>query len=462
MNDAGGRNSDQEHPSWATPPPFIPSPVVANIQLSVSTPAPLDATEEGTRVSGVKNASPQLRTERHLGGWTSGNLETTSFAESRAHDLLTSDVVTRNHKSTQGYESTADWETSTSQSMTNESCTIGDSHTITPPVQVTSSYMDGVFTMDMDMDMGRTPRAVASCIFEPYGDISNNFAISLPASTPAADRKNTIKRGHYKNRSSGEPTVVVESSMAGGEQGFSFKKWKIGAPNGGRADPGNREEKLVWSNSLSDDSENASITGISGFSGAPDEDPVEMTSPVQVTSNFVSVLSQQIVNGGEQDSRSQLSSSSDGIEIQPRSLNGGNFGIGQVSSAGFSDDLAFASDGVEALNIRARQESEVDGRVSRFSSRDEEIDLIQISTPASTSQLSVADITSEADALTGKNCCSPGQCLSPIAELSSRDSLEDIGASSSEVSLDNHSPSSRRVPIVIGLLTPTIAERKAN
>lgn len=425
IDDTERRNSGEEHTSRATPPPFIPCARGANIQPSELAPEQLGASEEGTRVAGRNSASSRSLVGRCLKGLASGSSETTSFAESRAQDPSKSDMIARNRKSSQGCESTADWETSTSESVASES-------RVTSSIQLARSYMDGVFTMDLDME--RTPRAVASRIFGLYGDANKDSASVLLADTPMGNEQNTIKRGHYKNRSTGELTVVAERSMVGCEQGFSFKKRKIGVIIGGQAISGNiREGKPIWNDASSINSESASI---GGFSSVFDEDPGEMTHPVPISPSLVSVVDHE-----------QLDSMFQSNSFPPGSPNGNNFRIGQVLSGASSDKLVFTSNGAKELTIPGRQNSETDGRVSRFSYRDEELaSMIPILT--STSQLSVDNITSEANALTEKNSCSPGQCLSPITELSSQESLEDAAPTTLEGSPENGVPYSKRAPIL--------------
>lgn len=368
-----------------------------------------------------------------LKGPTPGSSKTASLAlaKPRAQDSLISDTIIRNCKSIQGCESIAGWETSTSESITSASRTTSGSRTAMSPVQLSkSSYMDGVFTMDME----KTPKAAASSIFGPYGDASKGSASSLLAGTPMSNEQNTIKRDHYKYFMTGEPTVVAESSMVGGDQEFSFKKRKIGVITGWHTNSGNiRERKPVWNDSSSIDSEKTSISGVSSVFG---EDLVEVAHPAPISSPSVIVLGQQVSDHDLGDPAPQPNSFSGGIGVLP------NGRIGQVPSEVSHDDVLFASNGVRELITRERQNSGTDGRVSRFSYRDEELALMRIPMPTSTSKLSVDDITSEVNALTEKNGCPLGQFLSPITELSSRDSLED--------SLDNGGLSSRRV---IGLLS---------
>lgn len=439
-DDTERRNSGGEHTSWATPPPFIPRPRGANIQPSGSAPGQLGTTEEGKRVAGRNNASSRSSVGTRLKGLTSGSSETTSFAESQAQDSSKSDTITRNRKSSQGCESTADWETSTSESIVSESRTTSDSRTVTSSIRLARSYMDGIFTMDMDME--RTPRAEESRIFGPYGDASKDSASSLIADTPMGNEENTMKRDHYKNRPTGGLTVV-----AGGE-GFSFKKRKIGVIIGGAISGKIREGKPVWNDASSIDSESASI---GGFSSVFDEGPAaeEMTHPVPISSSFVSVL-EQVVD-------KQLDSMSQSNSFPSGSPNGSNLRIGQVLSEISPDELVFTSNGAEELIIPGGQNSGTDGRVSRFSYRDEELALIRIPMLTGTPQLSVGDITSEVNALTEKNGCSPGQCLSPITELSSQESLEDTTPTTLEGSLESGVPSSKRAPT---LPLPNFAGRK--
>lgn len=379
-DDAERQNSDEGHinRNWATPRPFIPHPRDANIQPFQLASAPLDTIEEGTQV-GWNNAPPR---PRHLKGPTSTG--------SRAQGSSKSNVI-GSCNSMQACESTADWETFASESITSST---SNSCTVTSPVRVASSYMDGVFTMDMDME--KTPRGTAPSIPKPYDDFSKDFASSLLVGTPTSDVQNTIKRDHYKSR---QAVVVTESSVMDGE-GFSFKKRKIGVINQRQASSwNNRERKPILPENV-----------ISEFSVLSD-DPRETTQSNLFTHDFA---------------------------------------VGQISSEVSSEDLKFTPDGVEGPNIQGRLTSEIDGRVSRFSYRNEEPALIQIS---SKSQLSVVDITSEVNALTEKNSCSLEQCLSPIVELSSRDSLEDATTSTLEESLSGGSLSSRE-PTVIGLLSP--------
>lgn len=436
-DDTERRNSGEEHTSWATPPPFIPRPRDAKIQPSESAPERLGTAEEGKRVAGRNNASSRSSVGRCLKGLPSGSSETTSFAESRARDSSKSDMITRNRKSSQGCESTADWETSTSESIASESRTTSGSRTVTSSIQLARSYMDGVFTMEMDME--RTPRAEAFRIFGPYGDASKDSASSLIANTPMGNEQNTIKRDHYKNRSTGGPTVIAESSMVGGEQRFSFKKRKIGVIIGGQATSGKiREGKPVWNDASSINSESASI---GGFSSIFDEDPGEMTHPVPISSSFVSVLEQQVVD-------KQLDPTPQSNSFPFGSPNGSNLRIGQVLSEVSPDELVFTFNGVEELTIPGGQNSVTDGRVSRFSYRDEELALMRIPMLTSTSQLSVGDITLKANALTEEGGCSPGQCLSPITELSSQESLGDAAPTILEGSLESGVPSSKRASIL--------------
>lgn len=390
------------HRSWATPPPHLAD---INIQPFQPVSALLGTIEEGTQVAGGNNQYPRSRN-------LEGSSGTATFAESRSS---VGGVIGRNRKSTQVCESTADWETSTSESITSESRITSNSCAVTSPTRVASSYMDGVFTMDMDME--KTPRATTPRILKPYDDVNENFASSLLVGTPTDNVQNTIKRDHYKNRPAGRPTVVTESSMVGGEE-FSFKKRKIGVINGGQANLWNNlEENSDWSDSSLIDSES-----INRESSVFSKDPREMT-------------------------HAQSNSSSNDIGVSSGSPSC-CFTIGQVSLEVSSE---FTPDGVEELKIRERQNSESDGRISRFSYRDEELASMRVS---GTSQLSVADITSEVNVLTKKNGCPPEQCLSTITELSSRDSLEDTAAVNLDGSLNNEGLSSRRVPIVIGLLSP--------
>lgn len=414
-DDTERQNSGETHihRSWATPPPHLGD---TNIQPFQSVSA-LSTIEEGTQVAGWNNQSPR---SRNLKGLASGSSETGSFVESRARDSSVGGVIGRNRKSTQVCESTADWETSTSESITSESRITSNSCAVTSSTRVASSYMDGVFTMDMDME--KTPQATTPSVLKAYEDANKDFASSPLIGTPTDNMQNTIKRDHYKNRPAGKPTVVTESSIVadmGGEE-FSFKKRKIGVINGGQASLwNNMEENSDWSDSSLIDSGSV-IRESSVFS----KDAREMT-------------------------HTQSNSSSNGIGI--------SFGfpsccstIGQVSLEVSSE---FTPNGVEELTIQERQNSETDGRISRFSYRDEELASMRVS---STSQLqsSVADITSEVNALTKKNGCPLEQCLSPITELSSRDSLVDTATITLDDSLNNGGSASRRVPIVIGLLSP--------
>lgn len=399
-DDTERQNSGETHihRSWATPPPHL---VDINIQPFQPVSALLGTIEEGTQVAGGNNQYPR---SRNLGG----SSRTATFAESRSS-------VGRNRKSTQVCESTADWETSTSESITSESRITSNSCAVTSPTRVASSYIDGVFAMDMDME--KTPQATTPRILKPYDDVNKNFASSLLVGTPTDNVQNTIKRDHYKNRPAGRPTVVTENSMVDGEE-FSFKKRKIGVIIGGQANLWNNlEENSDWSDSSLIDSESI-IRESSVFS----KDLREMT-------------------------HTQSNSSNNDIGVSSGSPNC-CFTIGQVSLEVSSE---FTPDGIEELKIRERQNSESDGRISRFSYRDEELASMRVS---GTSQLSVADITSEVNVLTKKNSCPPEQCLSTITELSSRDSLEDMAAVTLDGSLNNEGLSSRRVPIVIGLLSP--------
>lgn len=382
------------------------------------------ATEEGIQATEGNNTfsrSPVLK------GLTPGSSKTASLASAkpRAQDSLISDTITRNYKSIQGCESIAGWETSTSESITSASRTTSGSRTAMSFVQLSRSYMDGVFTMDME----KTPKAAASSIFGPYGDASKGSASSLLAGTPMSNEQNTIKRDHYRYFLTGEPTVVAEGSMVGGDQEFSFKKRKIGVITGWHTNSGNiRESKPVWNDSSSIGSEKTSISGVSSVFG---EDLVEVAHPAPIFSPSIIVLGQQVSDHELGDPAPQPNSFSGGIGVLP------NGRIGQVPSEVSPDDILFASNGVRELITRERQNSGTDGRISRFSYRDEELALMRIPMLTSTSKLSVDDITSEVNALTEKNGCPLGQFLSPITELSSRDSLED--------SLDNGGLSSRRV-----------------
>lgn len=402
-DDTERQNSSETHihRSCVTPPPHL---VDINIQPSQPVSALLSTIEEGTQAAGGNNQSARSRN-------LEGSSGTATFAESRARDSSVSGVIDRNRKSTQVCESTADWETSTSESITSGSRITSNSCAITSPTRVASSYMDGVFTMDMDME--KTPQATTLRILKPYDDVNKDFPSSLLVGTPTDNVQNTIKRDHYRNRPASKPTVITETSMIGGEE-FSFKKRKIGVINGGQANLWNNlEENSDWSDSSLIDSESI-IRESSVFS----KDPREMT-------------------------HAQSNSSSNDIG-SPSCC----FTIGQVSLEVSSE---FTPDGVEELKVRERQNSESDGRISRLSYRDEELVSMRGS---DTSQLSVADITSEVNALTKKYGCPPEQCLSPITELSSRDSLEDTAAVTLDGSLNNEGLSSRRVPIVIGLLSP--------
>lgn len=382
-DDTERQNSDEEHinRSRATLPPFIPHPRDANIQPFQLVSAPSGTIEAGTQV-GWNNVPPQ---PKHLKGPTS--------TESRAQGSSKSNVIGTNRNSMQVCESTADWETFASESITSST---SNSCAVMSPVRVASSYMDGMFTMDMDME--KTPRAAAPSILEPHGEVNKDFSNSLPVSTLTSDAQNTIKRDHYKSRQADKPAVITETSIIGGE-GFSFKKRKIGIINQRQASSwNNRERKPIL--------------------------------PANVISGS-SILSEDL-----------------GETTQPNSFTH-DFAVNQISSEVSPEELS--PDGVEGPNIQGRLTSELDGRVSRFSYRDEEPTSVRIS---GKSQLNVDDIMSEVNALTEKNGCSLEQCLSPITELSSRDSLEDAAASALEESLNNGGSSSRRAPTVIGVLSP--------
>lgn len=414
------------------------------------------------QAAGENIAIPKPLKEHLLGHTlypTSKSLKTTSFAQSRTEILPINDTETKNLTGTRGHGSTSGWETSTPESIVNESRMTNGLHTITFPYQVPSSYMDSIFTMETDLD--KTPKAPTPGILRLHNDVNEDFINPLPIDTSAGREQDTIKRGNSKTRSINGHSIVTKSNIAC-EREFSFKRQEIAAFTGGQGISGNikiddEEKESIRSDFSSSESMDPSINGsLSNF----DRDSIVTVEPIQVPSSPVNGLEWKIVDqhiGSKQpDSQYQLTLYDSDIRTLSEHQNDEDLGSKRVSTEFSSCDLAVvAPGGTEAATIQQRQNPRVDGRVSRFSYRDdvfEEPILSKASVRANTSQLSIAEITSEIDALAKKNCCSPVQFLSPVVELSYLNSFKNITTLPLDGAPESLNSSSKKVLIKRSLL----------
>lgn len=409
-DDTERRKGDEEHSSWATPEPFIQSPGGAKVKPSGHGPPSMNAIERNKQAAGEKKL-PQKQRLPSTSCITSESSETTSFAQSGAQKSSASDVAAENPTGTQTHRSTADWETSISESINSESHITHDSQTIISPMRVPSSYIDGVFTMDMDME--KTPHATSS-FFKLCDSDSKNLASSPPFGTPTSREKGTI-RPSYSRRwlaNGPGPSIAVEDNMGDGH-GFSFKKRRIKVLGGKQPSPKRNqanpeEDTSVWSDSASE-------------SESPDDfdkNPGETTCPVQASPTPDGNMEERQASGPQSVPRDSALPKSSRTSTRWR----------QVPPDVSPNDPRVACNRIKVPEMRQKEDSRTDDRVSRFSCRDDISEFIPAKNPisAKSSHSTATETASEVSTLMEKNYHSREKFLSPVLELDSQDSLKGI------------------------------------